>query len=410
LTTANSQQRERRVSAPSAKIIENRKFADASMEPPSRKPLRKENILVPAAMIEKMYKTIVELNTAVLELTEQSKKQSAKLNSLAEELSEEKKCRKEEAAAIVGELGVFKKAFIDSQSRIPTWAQMVASGSPAASATTPVSTAQVLSTSSSGSMSSRPRDLHTITVMMDRLHEQVAQEVDFKDTLRLRQRLEQSVKGCTATKDTLICGFHVNINTETVRFDVSLNDAKTVRSSQAWIDSHFGGARLLQPDWFPVKVDRVPKHFANQQGTERLREEIATIFGKENGVDAVKMRYLGTVQPAKAHGSVVIFVSNKNDQGKLLEADEVRLGGFTVFAKEYKRLPKPYRCKKCQLLGHKERTCDNEITCGHCAQKGHSSCESPWPKCVNCNGPYPSAHHDCRVFGAAKDKLRARSS
>jgi hypothetical protein len=192
--TVNNQPRERRVSAPSAKIIENRKVTDASMEPPARRPVRKESVLVPAAMIEKLY-------TAVMELTEQCKRQSAEISSLKKDRAEEKESRKEEIAAVIAELGVLKKAFLDSQSRIPTWAQMVASGSPTTSSTPPVSTAQVLSTSSSGSMSSRPRDHHTITVMMDKLHEHAAQEVDFKDTPRLRQRLEQSLRGCTATKD-----------------------------------------------------------------------------------------------------------------------------------------------------------------------------------------------------------------
>ena len=247
-------------------------------------------------------------------------------------------------------------------------------------------------------------------MILDKVDDRVSAEVNFQDTISLRERLEESLRAYAPTANVSICRFHANVNTKTIRFDVSLEDSKAVRNSRGWIESHFSGARLLQPDWFPIKIDRVPKHFANQQGSEQLREDITTVFGKENKVEAVKIRHLGTSRPEKAHCSAVVFLSNKNDQAKLLQADEVRLGGYTVFAREYKRLPTPYRCSKCQMLGHKERTCDNEVTCSHCGQRGHLWCESPAPKCVNCSGPHPSSHRDCRAFRAAKEKLRARSA
>jgi hypothetical protein len=172
MATNSGQQREKRAPAPSAKVLENQRAADALKEPPSRRPMRKDTVLVPAAMIEKMYIALLELKE------ELAKERNIRKEEIAL-LAEEKRLRKEETAALVAELGVLKKAFLDSQSRVPTWAQMVASGSPTILSASPSSGAQVSSISLIGSRSSEARDLHTITVMMDKINSQAAQEIDF---------------------------------------------------------------------------------------------------------------------------------------------------------------------------------------------------------------------------------------
>lgn len=64
-----------------------------------------------------------------------------------------------------------------------------------------------------------------------------------------------------------------------------------------------------------------------------------------------------------------------------------------------KHIPSPYRCKKCQQLGHTEnyRTLDQK--CPNCSY-GHEdmpNCTNP-PNCANCKGDHPASSPSCHHF------------
>lgn len=78
-----------------------------------------------------------------------------------------------------------------------------------------------------------------------------------------------------------------------------------------------------------------------------------------------------------------------------------------VFRPE-KQIPTPYRCKKCQVLGHTERYCTESPKCPNCGSNHEDmvSCGKP-PHCVNCKGDHPASSPSCPQYVRWKTTARA---
>jgi len=69
-----------------------------------------------------------------------------------------------------------------------------------------------------------------------------------------------------------------------------------------------------------------------------------------------------------------------------------------VFRPE-KQATTPYRCKKCQKLGHTERFCTDSQKCQNCGSNHNdmTNCTEP-PYCANCKGDLPASSLSCPQF------------
>jgi len=66
--------------------------------------------------------------------------------------------------------------------------------------------------------------------------------------------------------------------------------------------------------------------------------------------------------------------------------------------KVYEYLPRPTFCKKCLEYGHREKFCVSLVRCSKCSNHQHSTadCDSPTPKCLQCEGPHRTGDKNCR--------------
>ena len=80
-----------------------------------------------------------------------------------------------------------------------------------------------------------------------------------------------------------------------------------------------------------------------------------------------------------------------------LPPQEITLNGM-LFRPE-KHLPSPYRCKKCQKLGHTENYCTQDKKCPNCSSTHEDmlNCTNP-PNCANCKGDHPASSPSCPHF------------
>ena len=73
---------------------------------------------------------------------------------------------------------------------------------------------------------------------------------------------------------------------------------------------------------------------------------------------------------------------------------EITLNGMLFRPEKY--IPSPYRCKKCQKLGHTENYCTQEQKCPNCscAHEDMTNCTNQ-PNCANCKGDHPASSPSC---------------
>lgn len=252
---------------------------------------------------------------------------------------------------------------------------------------------------SSGSECSVVIDLHN-------LHESV--QIDTTEIISVRSKLEAAFKAHDITSMVKIRSFGQRGDRKTFRIGVSEEDEKKLRNHDDWLKSHLRGATLTRPAWYPVKLDFVDKRYANKSGSEELRSDICGDFSKENGVKAHKMNWLGTRREGKVYGSVVVMLDKKEEVEKILSAEEITIGGLTVFAKEFEAKPTPLRCFSCHGYGHRASRCSRGQRCSACGEQGHADCETVNPKCVNCGGNHKASFPRCTTFLNECAKLAAR--
>ena len=72
-------------------------------------------------------------------------------------------------------------------------------------------------------------------------------------------------------------------------------------------------------------------------------------------------------------------------------------------------IPNPMRCKNCQLLGHTQKRCKNNPSCGVCNLPPHQPIECTRKMCANCLADHTSFDNSCPKYKQAKEILKIKT-
>lgn len=147
----------------------------------------------------------------------------------------------------------------------------------------------------------------------------------------------------------------------------------TVKKFTKWLKGNFGQARIEGEQWYPIKVDRVNKLHLKDLHEEHTHAEFCKVYGAENGeIEIKQMRWLGQSKPHLMYGSLVVYLSKKEDAEKLLHNQTMEFQGESGFTKLFLKRTIPQRCFRCQKYGHHQVRCmEKDQICGRCAENGH---------------------------------------
>jgi len=162
-----------------------------------------------------------------------------------------------------------------------------------------------------------------------------------------------------------------------------------------------GQVRIYGEQWFPVRVDRVKKSIS-------MDELGCKVVGLLNKVKITKMRWLSRPAVEKAHGSIVIFLEEKEQADKLLSSVVNMPGGEIAFPRAFLTKVVPTRCFRCHEYGHTQLRCPNPPVCGQCAATGHQAdtCTSIVTRCAACRGPHRATDPGCTKFRKERKRLQ----
>ena len=211
-----------------------------------------------------------------------------------------------------------------------------------------------------------------------------------------RKALEESFQQSERLRGTKLAG--MDMGASHIKLFFKNGEEKNFHDVfQQWSQQHMPGATIAGLQWYPVKVDRIPKHHALSSETNEVTEFATASFGRENGVSPVRMRRLGPIKESAMHCSVVVDFERREDATKLLAAEEVLFQGITVYAKPYARPQTPRQCKKCWQFTHSTMKCprmEEHPVCRSCAGS-HEDCKTPTPTCTNCGGSHRADNRRC---------------
>lgn len=158
------------------------------------------------------------------------------------------------------------------------------------------------------------------------------------------------------------------------------------------------GARVMRDQLYPVKVDNVNRT-AVLDGEGNILQGAAEALGAENNVTIGKITCLSNKEAGRAYGSMVVYVTKKNDAKKLLDGKYFDLAGESACTNPFEPRKGPMQCFNCQEMGHKTFRCKKPQVCGRCAgaDHHHRECRAMEPRCVLCSGPHESFSRNCRV-------------
>lgn len=147
------------------------------------------------------------------------------------------------------------------------------------------------------------------------------------------------------------------------------------------------GARVLQYELYPIKVDSVNKAAVLDEKDE-IRAEAAAAFSEENEATVAKIAWLSRKESGKAYGSMVVYLTKGTDAQRFLADGFFHAGGESDVTSAFEYRPRPMQCYNCQEIGHKALQCKNVQRCAKCAMEGHHhrDCAQTVPKCVSCGG------------------------
>ncbi|XP_044720168.1 endonuclease-reverse transcriptase domain-containing protein [Hirsutella rhossiliensis] len=116
------------------------------------------------------------------------------------------------------------------------------------------------------------------------------------------------------------------------------------------------GARVMRDQLYPVKVDNVNRT-AILDGEGNILQGAAEALGAENNVSIGKITWLSNKETSKAYGSMVVYVTKKNDAKKLLDGKYFDLAGESACTNPFEPRKGPMQCFNCQEMGHKAFRC-----------------------------------------------------
>ena len=203
---------------------------------------------------------------------------------------------------------------------------------------------------------------------------------------------------------------HTNKDVHLAFFKLDREAEKTARlHASEWINMFLKGARLLEPTWYPIKVDFVPRAEATNEETGGVTDYAMQSFSNENGVEARQIRWLGKPKEYASHASTVVKLATKGQANKLLQEQdqgkEITMFGCTVEVSVFREDKGPRACHQCQRFGHIRKDCTTTPRCSWCAREGHEKCKIGPAKCANCKGSHPSGSKTCPEYTKRQERM-----
>ncbi|KJZ69709.1 hypothetical protein HIM_10903 [Hirsutella minnesotensis 3608] len=97
-------------------------------------------------------------------------------------------------------------------------------------------------------------------------------------------------------------------------------------------------------------------------GEGNILQGAAEALGAENNVTIGKITWLSNKETGKAYGSMVVYVTKKNDAKKLLDGKYSDLAGESACTNPFEPRKGPIQCYNCQEIGHKAFRCKKPKT------------------------------------------------
>jgi hypothetical protein len=180
------------------------------------------------------------------------------------------------------------------------------------------------------------------------------------------------------------------------------------RHASEWIDMFLKGAKLVEPRWYPIKIDFIPTFAADEHDRRKISKEAMDAFSRENNVDVKRMNWLGEPKPRASHASAVAKLATKEQVERLLalqrDGTEIRLFECMVEVSVFFEKNGPRACYQCQQFGHIKRDCKNTSRCARCAQTGHERCETGTVMCANCQGDHMASDKSCPEYRKQQER------
>ena len=143
------------------------------------------------------------------------------------------------------------------------------------------------------------------------------------------------------------------------------------RHASEWIDEFLKGAKLVEPRWYPIKIDFIPTFAADEHDRRKISKEAIDAFSRENDVEVRRMNWLGEPKLRASHASAVAKLATKEQVERLLarqrDGTEIRLFECMVEVSVFFEKNGPWACYQCQQFGHIKRDCKNPPKCVKCA-------------------------------------------
>jgi hypothetical protein len=202
---------------------------------------------------------------------------------------------------------------------------------------------------------------------------------------------------------------HTNNDVHIAYFRIGKEDEKVARRhASEWIDEFLKGAKLVEPRWYPIKIDFIPTFAADEHDKRRISKEAIDAFSRENDVEVKRMNWLGEPKPRASHASAVAKLATKEQVERLLarqrDGTEIRLFECMVEVSVFFEKNRPRACYQCQQFGHIKRDCKNPPRCVKCAQPGHQNCETGTVRCANCQGNHMAIDKSCPEYRKQQER------
>jgi len=161
----------------------------------------------------------------------------------------------------------------------------------------------------------------------------------------------------------------------------------TTRHASEWIDMFLNGVKLVEPRWYPIKIDFIPTFAADGHDRRKISKEAMDGFSRDNNVEVKWMNWLGEPKPRASHAYAVVKLATQKQVERLLalqrDGREITRFECMVEVSVFFEKNGPRACYQCQQFGHIKRDCKNPPKCARCAQLGHEHCEIGTIKCAN---------------------------
>jgi hypothetical protein len=229
---------------------------------------------------------------------------------------------------------------------------------------------------------------------------------------RTKSRIEAAIRSNDGLETVGLKRFmirHTNKDVHLAYFRIG-KEAEEIARRQAdeWLDIFLKGAKLVDPRWYPIKIDFVPTFAADEHNRRRISNEAIEAFAKENNVEVKRMNWLGEPKPRASHASVVAKLATKEQVERLLRIQrdgiEIRMFDCMVEVSVFFEKNGPRACYQCQQFGHIKRDCKNSPRCSRCAQEGHEYCDTGSTKCANCQGDHMATDKSCPEYRKQQER------